>query len=431
MKLAIIEDDINMRKSLEIALNEYKEFEVVSFKNAKDALKKIDDSIDLVVTDINMPGIDGIDFLKELNGRYEAIIITGNATLNRAVEALRLGVKDFLTKPFEIETLVEAIKRSQKVQAAKKNSNNSNKTGSDSGFIAESPELNRALNIAKKAAMTDASVMLLGESGVGKEVMASFVHKNSPRAKSSLIAINMAAIPENLLESELFGYEKGAFTDATEGRAGKFEAAKGGTIFLDEIGEMPLNLQAKILRVLQEREVTRLGSSKSTKIDVRVISATNADIRKKILDGEFREDLYFRLNTIPVNIPPLRQRREEIIPIAEAILLDVCKKYEFKRSLGEEAKQRLQEYKWPGNIRELISVIERAAILSEGESIKSEDLFLDSREGKDRVFNLEKELLLEALKSSGNSIDEAAKVLGMEVEKVRNRCKKYNIKVSE
>eukprot|EP01022_Parablepharisma_sp_SALTPOND_P027290 TRINITY_DN66217_c0_g1_i1.p1 TRINITY_DN66217_c0_g1~~TRINITY_DN66217_c0_g1_i1.p1 ORF type:complete len:432 (-),score=61.95 TRINITY_DN66217_c0_g1_i1:384-1679(-) len=431
MKLAIIEDDINMRKSLEIALNEYKEFEVISFKNAKDALKKIDDSIDLVVTDINMPGIDGIDFLKELNGRYEAIIITGNATLNRAVEALRLGVKDFLTKPFEIETLVEAIKRSQKVQAAKKKSKSSTKTGQDSGFLAESEELNRALNIAKKAAMTDASVMLLGESGVGKEVMASFVHKNSPRAGAPFIAINMAAIPENLLESELFGYEKGAFTDATEGRAGKFEAAKGGTIFLDEIGEMPLNLQAKILRVLQEREVTRLGSSKSTNIDVRVVSATNADIQKKILDGEFREDLYFRLNTIPVNIPPLRDRKEEIIPIAESILQDVCKKYEFDRTLGEDARERLLEYKWPGNIRELISVIERAAILSEGEAIKSSDLFLDSREGKDKVFNLEKELLLEALKSSGNSIEEAAKVLGMEVEKVRNRCKKYNIKVSE
>lgn len=431
MKLAIIEDDINMRKSLEIALNEYKEFEVISFKSAKDALKKLDDTVDLIVTDINMPGIDGIDFLKELNGRYEAIIITGNATLNRAVEALRLGVKDFLTKPFEIEMLVEAIKRSQKVQAAQKKNKTSVANEQDDGFISESNSLAKALSIAKKAAVTDTSVLLLGESGVGKEVMADFIHKNSLRKGAPFIAINMAAIPENLLESELFGYEKGAFTDATEARPGKFEAAKGGTIFLDEIGEMPMGLQAKILRVLQEREVTRLGSAKPIKVDVRVISATNADIKKKIQESEFREDLYFRLNTIPVNIPPLRERVEEIIPIAESVLESVCKKYELKRTFSNEAKERLLEYKWPGNIRELISVVERAAILSEGDQIVPDDLFLDSREGKDKVFDLEKEMLLEALRSSNYDIEEAAKVLGMDVEKAKNRCKKYNIKVSE
>jgi len=430
MKLAIIEDDINMRKSLEIALGEYKEFDVISFKSAKDALKKLDDTIDLVITDINMPGMDGIDFLKELNGKYEAIIITGNATLNRAVEALRLGVKDFLTKPFEIDALIEAIKRSQKVQALKKSSTKSEQP-TQTGFIAESQNLQKVINIAKKAAITDTSIMILGESGVGKEVMADFIHKNSNRKDKPFIAINMAAIPENLLESELFGYEKGAFTDASEARAGKFEAADGGTIFLDEIGEMPPPLQAKILRVLQEREVTRLGSSKPIKVNIRIISATNADIKNKILQNEFREDLYFRLNTIPLNIPPLRERVDEILPISESILKDVCKKYEFDKRFSESAQQKLLEYKWPGNIRELISVVERAAILSEGADIEEEDLFLEAREGKDKVFGLEKEMLQEALRSSDNDLAEAAKILGLDIEKLKNKCKKYNIKVDE
>ena len=239
MKLAIVEDDINMRKSLEIALGEYDEFEVVSFKSAKDALKKLDDSIDLIITDINMPQMDGIEFLRELNGKYEALIITGNATLNKAIDSIRLGVKDFLTKPFEIETLVEAIRRAKKereVLAKSTKKQKSNKLVENKSFIATSPALEETLKLVNKAAKTDASILLLGESGVGKELFANYVHNNSPRANAPFIAINMAAIPENLLESELFGYEKGAFTDATEGRAGKFESANGGSIFLDEIG---------------------------------------------------------------------------------------------------------------------------------------------------------------------------------------------------
>lgn len=289
MKLAIVEDDINMRKSLEIALGEYDEFEVVSFKSAKDALKKLDDSIDLVITDINMPQMDGLEFLKVLNGRYEALIITGNATLSKAIDSIRLGVKDFLTKPFEIETLVEAILRAKKAQeviakASKKPvkaGKSNDKITENKQFISSSPALEKSLKLANKAAKTAASVLLLGESGVGKELFANYIHQNSPRAQMPFVALNMAAIPDNLLESELFGYEKGAFTDATEGRAGKFEVANGGSIFLDEIGEMPASLQAKLLRVLQEKEVVRLGSSKPIKVDIRFIAATNADIQKK------------------------------------------------------------------------------------------------------------------------------------------------------
>ena len=382
MHVAIVEDDINMRKSLEIALGEYAEFKISTYKSALDALKKIDTSVDLIVTDINMPGMDGIEFIKKLDGQYDVIVITGNATLSRAIESVRLGVKDFLTKPFEIETLVEAIKRHDKIRTKVKESfEKIDTTKEDTGdFIATSPELEKALNIARKAAKTDVSVLLLGESGVGKELFANYVHKNSPRAKNHFVAINMAAIPENLLESELFGYEKGAFTDATTEKKGYFEVANGGTLFLDEIGEMPMMLQAKLLRVIQERVMVRVGGTKEIPIDVRIVSATNADIQKSIKEGRFREDLYYRLNTIPIEIPPLRQRKEEILPICEVILERVIQKYGLqKRYFSEEAVESLMSYRWPGNIRELISVVERAVILSEGEAISKEDLFLESR----------------------------------------------------
>ena len=378
MKIAIVEDDINMRKSLEIAMSDYKEFEIKTYKNAKDALKGLDDSFDLIITDINMPGMDGIEFVKTLNGRFEVIIMTGNATLQRAIESIHLGVKDFLLKPFDVDTLVAAIKREDKVQKAKKSIQKTKKSSTD--FLGTSSSLDTVLKIADKAAKTDASVLLLGQSGVGKEVFANHIHKNSPRAKKPLIAINMAAIPENLIESELFGFEKGAFTDANEAKAGQFELANGGTLFLDEIGEMPYGVQAKLLRALQEKEVRRLGSSKSIKIDIRVISATNANLQDRIKNGEFREDLYYRLNTIPLNIPPLCERQDEIMQIADAMVEQNCNKYGFElKTFSDDAKKQLLAYKWPGNIRELISVVERAVILSETQEIQTDELYLENR----------------------------------------------------
>ncbi|MDD3769177.1 MAG: sigma-54 dependent transcriptional regulator [Sulfuricurvum sp.] len=378
MKIAIVEDDINMRKSLEIAMGDFEQYDVHTFKNARDALKKLDDTFDLIISDINMPGMDGIEFVKTLGGKYEVIIITGNATLTRAIESIQLGVKDFLLKPFEIETLIAAIERSATVV---------NKTPKSGGvkaegepFLGTSPALEKLLERLAKAAATDASIMLLGESGVGKEVLARHIHNTSPRASKPFVAINMAAIPDNLIESELFGFEKGAFTDAAEAKAGQFELAEGGTLFLDEIGEMPYSLQAKLLRVLQEREIRRLGSSKNTKIDVRIITATNADLNRKIGEGGFREDLYYRLNTIPLLIPPLRERREEILPIAEAALERYCERYGFEaKEFSPEARAALENYTWPGNIRELISVVERSAILSDGNRIGAEELFLEAR----------------------------------------------------
>jgi len=379
LKIAIVEDDINMRKSLEIAMSDYQEFEIKTFKSAKDALKHLDESFNLVITDINMPGMDGIEFVKELDGRYEVIIMTGNATLTRAIESIHLGVKDFLLKPFDVDTLITAIKREATVQQVQKSVKKSPKK-KPSGFLGTSPALEKVLQIADKASKTDASILLLGESGVGKEVFASYIHNNSPRAKKPFVAINMAAIPENLIESELFGFEKGAFTDANEAKAGQFELAQGGTLFLDEIGEMPYGVQAKLLRALQEKEVRRLGASKSIKIDIRIISATNANLDEKIKNGEFREDLYYRLNTIPLHIPPLCERKDEIIQIAVALLEQNCEKYGFEiKTFSEAAKKQLLKYKWPGNIRELLSVVERAVILSQTQEIQKEELYLDNR----------------------------------------------------
>lgn len=382
MNVAIVEDDINMRKSLEIALSDYDELNVKCYKSATEALKKLDSTTDLIVTDINMPGLDGIEFIKELNGKFDVIIMTGNATLNRAIESVRLGVKDFLTKPFDVNTLYEAIKRVQK-EREKISTKQIKISNIKSDFVGDSETLKRAKNIALKAAVTDASVMIMGESGVGKEVFANFIHQNSKRKDKPFIAINMAAIPENLIESELFGFEKGAFTDATTQKTGLFELANGGTLFLDEIGEMPINLQPKLLRAIQEREISRLGGTKPIKIDVRILCATNANLDELIKNAKFREDLFYRLNTIPLLIPPLRERKDEIEAIANAVLKKVCDEYELgEKSFSTEAISELLGYSYPGNIRELISITQRAAILSESAKITADDLFLQGRKSK-------------------------------------------------
>ncbi|GAA8372249.1 transcriptional activator FlgR [Helicobacter pylori] len=380
MKIAIVEDDINMRKSLELFFELQDDLEIVSFKNPKDALAKLDESFDLVITDINMPHMDGLEFLRLLEGKYESIVITGNATLNKAIDSIRLGVKDFFQKPFKPELLLESIYRTKKVLEFQKKHplEKPLKKASKHSFLATSKALEESKRQALKVASTDANVMLLGESGVGKEVFAHFIHQHSQRSKHPFIAINMSAIPEHLLESELFGYQKGAFTDATAPKMGLFESANKGTIFLDEIAEMPFQLQSKLLRVVQEKEITRLGDNKSVKIDVRFISATNANMKEKIAAKEFREDLFFRLQIVPITIAPLRERVEEILPIAEIKLKEVCDAYHLgPKSFSKNASKRLLEYSWHGNVRELLGVVERAAILSEGEEIQEKDLFLE------------------------------------------------------
>ncbi|HEH5439631.1 TPA: sigma-54-dependent Fis family transcriptional regulator, partial [Campylobacter coli] len=377
-----------------------------------------------------MPGIDGLEFIKACENKYDFIIMTGNATLNRAIEAVRLGVKDFLTKPFDIETLVEAIKRAKVIRektADKKIKKQEEKQ--ENGFFSSSDKLEQVLSLSQKAAKTDASVMLFGESGVGKEVFSRFIHQNSKRSQKPFVAINMAAIPSNLIESELFGFEKGAFTDANATKIGLFEMANNGTLFLDEIGEMPYEIQAKLLRALQEKEITRLGSTKSIKIDVRIISATNANLQDKIDNGEFRSDLYYRLNTVPINIPPLRERKEEILGIAQKVLENTCKEYELEmKKISQEAQKALLEYNFPGNIRELISIVQRACILSEGLEISEQDLFLEARSVKKDVKNLEKELLEQILEQCEFDKEKASNELGMSIENLNNKIKQYKIK---
>ncbi len=366
-----MEDDINMRKSLSIALKE-EGYDIVEFRDAVSALKKLDKSIDLIITDITMPKMDGIEFVKKLGGEYEVIMITGNASLERAIECIRLGVKDFLTKPFEIEDLIKAIESKRIFKEKTQNK----KVNIEDKFIIKDKNSLKVLEIAKKVAEKNINVLLLGQSGVGKEEFARFIHNNSGR-KGNFIAINMSAIPENLIESELFGFKKGAFTDATGDKKGLFELAEGGTLFLDEIAEMPYNLQAKLLRVLQEKEYFPLGSTKAKKLDVRIISATNQNIEKLISETKFREDLYYRLSTIPIKIPSLKERKNDILPIAKFILQKAVKEYNLeKKEFSKEAENELLNYSWPGNVRELINVVQRAAILSEGKIIKPEDLFL-------------------------------------------------------
>ncbi len=431
MNIVIVDDDINMRKSLEMSLEKFKEFRIKSFKSPKDALAGITDECDLIITDIRMPGMSGIEFLRALDGRFEAIVITAFAEMDVTIQALRLGiVKDFFIKSetLDINLLVEAIKRTR---TAKSKVLNAPKKSAQNSVHLDGKNLVQIKALALKGAKSDASVLLMGESGVGKEVFARFIHENSPRSGGKFMAINMAALPENLLESELFGYEKGAFTDATSVKKGLFEEANGGSIFLDEIGEMPLPLQAKLLRVLQEKEIMRLGGNKSIKIDVRFISATNANIRDKIATRDFREDLFYRLQTIPITIPPLRERKDEILTLANAHLRDIIAHYNLgKKSLSKDAQTTLLEYPWYGNIRELLSVIERSALISEGESITKDDLFLEHRIVKNpanRLDEMEREFIKEALAQNNRDIEKTANMLGMDAKVLKSKIARFGI----
>ncbi len=428
MNVVIVDDDINIRKSLELSLSEYDEFNIKSYKNATDALKGIkDDNCDIIITDINMPNINGIDFLKKLDGKYEAIIITGYASLGVALDAIRLGVKDFFIKTeLDIDLLVQAIKRTQK---EKKIKSKVKPTKINNEINLDGKNLDSIKNIALKSAKSDVNVLLLGESGVGKEVFAKFIHNHSARSNEPFVAINMAALPENLLESELFGYEKGAFTDATQAKMGLFELANKGSIFLDEIGDMPIALQAKLLRAIQEKEITRLGGTKSIKINVRFISATNANIYEKMQDHQFREDLFYRLQTIIIEIPPLRERQDEIINIANSHLKEVANIYQCgDKKLSNEAIEALLSYKWPGNIRELLSIIERATILSEGKYITKDDLFLESRNKKVSKFeDLEREYIKEAYFENNKNLEQTADMLGMNINILKHKMIKLKI----
>jgi len=363
-KVLVVEDDSALREALSdtLQLAGYAVESAADGSAALDILAK--HKMDIVVSDVQMRPMDGNLLLKSIKKNYPAlpvVLITAYGTIQKAVSAMHDGAVDYLVKPFEADVLVDVVERY--AQPA---------SGENPGLIAEDVKTTQLVDIARRVAQTDVTVMISGESGTGKEVFARFIHTQSPRAQGPFVAINCAAIPENMLEAVLFGYEKGAFTGAYQATPGKFEQANGGTLLLDEISEMDLGLQAKLLRVLQEREVERLGARKTMPLDVRVLATSNRVMREEVKAGRFREDLYYRLHVFPLHLHPLRDRTADILPLAQHVLKRHCEVQTPVLSL--EAEQRLLAHRWPGNVRELDNVMQRALILRQGNVISPHDL---------------------------------------------------------
>ncbi|TKF06183.1 sigma-54-dependent transcriptional regulator [Vibrio kanaloae] len=375
-KVLIVEDDEGLREALvdTLALAGYEWLEADS---AEDALVKLkSNSVDIVVSDVQMAGMGGLALLRSIKQHWPnlpVLLMTAYANIEDAVAAMKEGAIDYMAKPFAPEVLLNMVSR----YAPVKSDDNGDAIVADEKSI-------KLMMLADKVAKTDANVMVLGPSGSGKEVMSRYIHNASSRKDGPFVAINCAAIPDNMLEATLFGYEKGAFTGAIQACPGKFEQAQGGTILLDEISEMDLSLQAKLLRVLQEREVERLGSRKSIKLDVRVLATSNRDLKQYVSEGNFREDLYYRLNVFPISWPPLCERKGDIEPLAKYLIERHCTKLGMPvPTLSVKATNKLVNYPWPGNVRELDNVIQRALILSEKEHISGEHILLEGVDWQD------------------------------------------------
>lgn len=418
--ILVVEDDADLRDVIAdtLALAGYRVAQVDSGEAALDFLGV--NPCDLVMSDVNMPGIDGYQLLRRIASEWPqlpVLIMTAYGSISNAVEAIRNGAVDFLEKPFSTERLIAAVEKYVQPVLV-----------DDQEPVAEDMDTRRVFQLAKKVAQTDSSVMIMGESGTGKEVLARFIHRNSPRANQPFVAINCAAIPENMLEATLFGHEKGSFTGAHQSSPGKFEQANGGTLLLDEISEMDSNLQAKLLRVLQEKEVERIGGKKAIALDVRVLATTNRNLRAEVEKGNFREDLYYRLCVFPITWRPLRERRDDIIPLALRLIAQRQKNAAVR--LDASAEHRLLQHDWPGNIRELDNVIQRALILCNGNLITADDIFIpeDDMPGAldDMDLDLEGhsvlgedlrkrefELILETLRSVNGSKKHTAEKLGI------------------
>jgi two-component system, NtrC family, nitrogen regulation response regulator NtrX len=383
-RILVIDDEAAIRESLRMIL-EYEEYAFVGASSGQEGLAVVQrDRPDLVLLDIKMPGMDGMEVLRKLRALDETlpvVMISGHGTTSTAVDAIKSGAIDFLDKPLSSERVIVTLQNVLKQQELRQE-NRELKLAMESRYeiVGDSPALRAVLEAVKRAAPTNATVMLLGESGVGKELVARTIHRNSPRAGQRFVQVNCAAIPEELIESELFGHEKGSFTGATEKQIGKFEQADRGTIFLDEIGDMSPKTQAKVLRVLQEQEVERLGSARTIKVDVRVIAATNKDLEEGIQRGEFREDLFFRLNVIPIVVPPLRDRRDDIPQLVQHFARRTSEEHNLKpKRFDARAMEALQRYRWRGNIRELRNTVERLMIMTSGDMVRVEDLPPDIR----------------------------------------------------
>ncbi|HNS14296.1 MAG TPA: sigma-54 dependent transcriptional regulator [Syntrophorhabdaceae bacterium] len=411
----VVDDDDHMRIALKESLTQAG-FSVSLVDDGMKAVSEINkQAYDLVITDVKMPRLGGIDLLKHIKEEsplLPVILITGYGTIQDAVTVMKEGAFDYIQKPFNTDTLYSVLKRALGVSNGK--------------IICASRAMREVLQKAERVAKSDATVLVLGESGVGKELVSRFIHENSARTDKPFVPVNCAALPENLLESELFGYEKGAFTGALSRKPGKFEIAERGTILLDEVTEMDFRLQAKLLRALQEKEIEVVGSKYPKKVDVRVIATTNKNIEALVRDGKFREDLYYRLNVFPVLVPPLRDRKEDIPPLVAYLL----KKHSMGMDVGisEDAIGFLAEKQWKGNVRELENTIARACILSNSSVIKLnhlKDLECSNGAALGSVKEMETKLILDALKSVGGNRTKAAGILGITVRTLRNKIHEY------
>ncbi len=449
-KILIVEDKKSMLDMLVKAFRA-EGLEVQGACNLNDALSMLSPEISAIVTDIKLPDGDGLDVLRRSKTIYPfipIIVMTAYGSIETAVKAVKEGAYDFITKPFDPEHMIHIVKRAIEEKGLLKENialkREFNRYLKMPELIGVSRQWGEVIEKIKKIAPLKTTVLILGESGTGKELLARAIHYLSPRAKEPFIAINCAAIPKDLIESEIFGHEKGAFTGASDFKQGRFELADRGTIFLDEIGDMEKPLQAKLLRVLQESEFERIGGTKTIKIDVRILAASNKDLEKEVLNGNFREDLFYRLNVFPIKIPPLRERKEDIIPLAEYFLNLFSKEINKPNmSLSSDAKEMLLNYEWKGNIRELRNVIERAVILCESGEIHPEHLNLISKQKEEippdaplhevasyAAKTAEKAKIEEALKDAKGNKSKAAEILNVSYKTLLNKIKEYKISIS-
>ncbi|MBU5313496.1 sigma-54 dependent transcriptional regulator [Tissierella carlieri] len=449
-KILIADDEPNMIWALKRALNK-EGYEVMSVENGEEAIEIFKkQEPDLVILDLKMPKIDGMDALrmiKEISPKMPVIMITAHGSTKVAVEAMKVGALDYISKPFDIEELRMIIRKALEY----KNLNDEVKylrgklKEESSKIIYQSKIMDDLLKMVYKVAPTDATVLILAESGTGKELIANAIHEFSNREKGPLVKINCGALPENLLESELFGYEKGAFTGAISRKKGKFELAQGGTIFLDEIGEISEAMQIKLLRVLQEKELQRVGGEETIKGDFRVIAATHRNLREMVDNEEFREDLYYRLNVIPIHIPALRERKEDIPLLVDYFIEKYSEQMgKSKMNINKSALERMMNYEWKGNIRELQNIIERCVILSYGHEITEDILPNDIRsisyvvdpnfvlpEEGVLLEEVEKKLIIQALERTGFNQTKSAKLLGITRHTLIYRLEKHNIDIKQ
>jgi DNA-binding NtrC family response regulator len=438
-RILVVDDEEKLRRVIELQLMTAG-FDVDKAGSAEEGLK-LAERADLVLTDLKLPGMDGLELLAAIrrqNMQSPVIVMTAFGTIEVAVEAMKAGAVDFLMKPFSLDHLMAVVEKALEVMALRdENRQLREELGKRYQFdniIGRSPVMQEVFATIERVAPTRATVLLAGESGVGKDLIARAIHFHSPRRDRPFVKINCTALPENLMESELFGYEKGAFTGANTTKPGKFEQADTGTVFLDEIGDVPAVIQVKLLRILQEREFERLGSNKTRHIDVRVIAATNQDLRAALEQGTFREDLYYRLNVVPINIAPLRDRMQDIPFLAEYFL----RKYAAEagnriQSITPAAMSKLADYHWPGNVRELENVIERSVVMCTGDRLDVADIKLDNAprpRGLANDFSLppgmtldqyEQEIIREALKRADGNKSQAARGLGLTRNALRYR----------